>query len=263
MRPQFKFLIISLAVAASFLLGGTDLALANGEMLPKARVFYRADGGVSIMHFLASACLPGENDTQCMDRIVGDTPDRDLPHDDVLREALPTDRKDRDKWRGEKGRGVWVDKSLVTKNEKLQELTVRLDEELGASSPNAVRVARLQRNIERLKQMSAEHNLLTVEQVAALNFRDNASLASIAASTIGEALSDVLSSIRRGFLALKQLVTDTLKVGTPEKPSGITLYDQQTKAPYCLVVDNGQMQNIPGECGALPAQPSASSTPES
>ncbi len=255
MYPKAKLLIIGLVAVVLFLLVDAMPVLAE-EMLPKARIFYRPDGGVSIMHFLASACALNEGEAQCMDRIMGSTPDKDLPYDDILRELLPVDRKDRDKWRGEKGRGIWVDTALVTKNEKLQELTHILDEELGALGPNAIRIARLQRNIEILKQMSVEHNLLTVEQIFALSPRENVSFAAMAVSTVSDLFADILGSLRRGFLALKQLATDALKVGTSEKPSGITIYDQQTKTPYCLVVNSGQVQNIPGECGAPQIQPS-------
>src|SRR3989344_4403256 len=96
------------------------VALAQVSMLPKVRVSYRPDGGVSITSFVASACQEGETETQCMDREVRKNPTlADLPHDDVGPATLPQDRKDRDKWRGEKGSGIYIDRSLVTKQEKI------------------------------------------------------------------------------------------------------------------------------------------------
>ncbi|MDB5259074.1 MAG: hypothetical protein JWO73_282 [Candidatus Taylorbacteria bacterium] len=44
------------------------------------------------------------------------------------------------------------------------------------------------------------------------------------------------------------LKADALTVGSPSKPSGITLYDGVTGQPYCLKVMNGTMQNFPGDC---------------
>lgn len=47
---------------------------------------------------------------------------------------------------------------------------------------------------------------------------------------------------------VKDLVIDKLKVGSAEKPSGITLYDEVTKTPYCVKMVNGSLQTIIGEC---------------
>ena len=48
--------------------------------------------------------------------------------------------------------------------------------------------------------------------------------------------------------SFSDLFAGSFTVGTPEKPAGITLYDQATGAPYCIQVVNGQTETIPGEC---------------
>ena len=62
---------------------------------------------------------------------------------------------------------------------------------------------------------------------------------------------------------------DSLDVGTPEKPAGITIYDSSTGEPYCLEVKDGQMRSTAGACTQIPpeepepAPSSAPPTPES
>ncbi len=43
---------------------------------------------------------------------------------------------------------------------------------------------------------------------------------------------------------------EDLKVGTSDKPTGITLYDEVTGNPYCLSLRNGEMKSTPGKCVA-------------
>jgi len=55
----------------------------------------------------------------------------------------------------------------------------------------------------------------------------------------------------------KRIETETLKVkgtshfGTPEKPQGITLYDEITKEPYCVKVKGGAVVSEAGTCGSV------------
>jgi hypothetical protein len=51
-----------------------------------------------------------------------------------------------------------------------------------------------------------------------------------------------------GIAYMKNLFVERLTVGTAEKPSGITLYDEDTGDPYCLKIKNGGMVSIAGEC---------------
>ncbi len=239
----------------------SNLAVAQVPPLSKVRVTYRPDGGVSVTAFVAGACQDGETETQCMDREMQKNPSlANLPHDDIDPSQLPQDRKDRDKWTGSKGRGISIDRSKVTKNEKMTELQDKLDQELDKNNPNSVKIAKLQRKIEKLKDFRTSSNLIPPEKLADFDTdQSNRSLLASVVETVGSAISSVfdglLTSIQNGFLALKQLVTDTLKVGTPEKPAGITVYDQTTKLPYCLVVKDGKIQSVPGECDGNPISP--------
>ena len=40
-----------------------------------------------------------------------------------------------------------------------------------------------------------------------------------------------------------------IAIGTQAKPEGITMYDESTKQPYCVVINNGILLNNPGTCG--------------
>ena len=60
--------------------------------------------------------------------------------------------------------------------------------------------------------------------------------------------SDVLQKVENGVAQVKDLVAETLKVGSSEKRTGITLYDEVTGDPYCLSITNGTTKTAPGEC---------------
>ena len=59
--------------------------------------------------------------------------------------------------------------------------------------------------------------------------------------------------ITDGIAYFKNLVTDsltanTISVGSPSKPNGITLYDDVSGEPYCLKIHDGEAATTPGEC---------------
>ena len=58
-----------------------------------------------------------------------------------------------------------------------------------------------------------------------------------------------------GKLVVREIETGKLKVGAPEAPTGVTLYDTASGEPYCLRITNGAPVSVPGECGneVLPA----------
>ena len=68
-----------------------------------------------------------------------------------------------------------------------------------------------------------------------------------------EFFSSGLKSITDGVMYMTHLVVDTLKVGSPEKRVGITLFDEVTGDPYCVSVANGAQKTIPGECIVIEA----------
>ena len=41
-----------------------------------------------------------------------------------------------------------------------------------------------------------------------------------------------------------------VKIGSPEKPIGMTIYDQITAEPYCVGIKNGEWVKEKDECGA-------------
>lgn len=224
-------------------------AMANE--LPLYRVSYRPDGGVSITHFVAEACLPEESETACMDRIYSQIEAGQYPYDDMIPDQLPKDRSQRDKWRGEKGRGIWVDASLVTKSDKRKEYQEQLDVELDEESPNASKVLRLQRLIEKVGDI--DHPVLSDEDIRSIE-KGKSSWLAVIAESVGEIFSSIAESLKSGFLALRSLVTETLSVGSPSAPAGITVYDTRTGEPYCVVVEDGVMKNLPGECSSQTIQ---------
>ena len=233
---------------------------ADVQTLPRVRVTYRPDGGVSITTFVAGSCQ-GETETECMDREMQKNPElANLPYDDIDPSTLPQDRKDRDKWRGAKGQGISIDHSLVTKGEQMQALENKLDEELGKNNPDSVKVAKIQRMIERVKKLNGQSNLIPSDKLAEFNPDNNSNKSllasvsetvSIITNTLSSTFTSILQSIQDGFLALQKLTTNTIQIGSSENPSGITTYDQNTKQPYCIVIKDGQLQSLTGECGTI------------
>ena len=63
--------------------------------------------------------------------------------------------------------------------------------------------------------------------------------------TFDESLTTV---IQVGTLVANNVYTLSLTVGTEERPGGITLYDVQTKKPYCVLMRNGDLIPYPGKC---------------
>jgi hypothetical protein len=51
-----------------------------------------------------------------------------------------------------------------------------------------------------------------------------------------------------GSLSVVKLQTQQLEVGTQERPGGVTLYDKNTKQPYCLEIIDGQVKTTSGKC---------------
>ncbi len=68
--------------------------------------------------------------------------------------------------------------------------------------------------------------------------------------SILQVLADMGMRAAEGILRLGKTAVATLTVGSPEAPSGITLYDEATGAPYCLKVKGGQAVTESGACAA-------------
>ena len=62
-------------------------------------------------------------------------------------------------------------------------------------------------------------------------------------------------------LAVRKLKVGELEVGATENPTGITIYDQDTKKPFCIVIRSGEMKHLPGKCSDLTPGVKGSPTP--
>ena len=81
------------------------------------------------------------------------------------------------------------------------------------------------------------------------------SVAALSANT-GASLSGVVSEISGTFTSL---LTDKLTVGSPSKRTGITLYDEESGAPYCLSISGGSQKVVSGECQVVSPAPAPAS----
>ena len=77
--------------------------------------------------------------------------------------------------------------------------------------------------------------------------------------TIRQILAKLGVSIQNGVASITSIVTQNLEIGSAQKPSGFTLYDQATAQPYCVGIVNGEFVKTAGECGSVPTNaPTAS-----
>ena len=104
--------------------------------------------------------------------------------------------------------------------------------------------------------IALETRLSTLEQMFASSTGFVAT-ASTSPSIIADTLTAMGASIVDGVTHFKQLAVESLStyalsVGTKEKPTGITVYDQVNGAPYCMKVVNGQAVTTAGDCQTYP-----------
>lgn len=66
-------------------------------------------------------------------------------------------------------------------------------------------------------------------------------------SDLGITMKDGITAI--GTLVVHMIQTAGLTIGSSTQPTGITLYDQTTRQPACVVVNNGVLIAAAGECG--------------
>lgn len=67
-------------------------------------------------------------------------------------------------------------------------------------------------------------------------------------SWIIEAFKKFGVEISEEIIKISSLAVEKLQVGTVDKPSGIVLYDQATKQPYCVAIENGEFVKALGDC---------------
>ena len=116
------------------------------------------------------------------------------------------------------------------------------------------------------KVQSDEVRLAALEtRVAALENGSitTASGSPVSMASVASALASAGITFTNGVTTIANLVAAQFTVGSAEKPAGITLYDQQTGAPYCVSVVGGKMTSSPGACAgtATTTGSTASTTP--
>lgn len=129
------------------------LLVAVSAQAAPVRVFYRPDGRVIVLRPVV--CGKGEAPQACLDRVGAKDCPRDergacLPYGDIDDQTLPP-RPTRDKWRGSKARGLWVDNTFVTREEKIAAAEAALDAELAKEAPSVTEVVRRFRLLEKAR----------------------------------------------------------------------------------------------------------------
>jgi hypothetical protein len=66
---------------------------------------------------------------------------------------------------------------------------------------------------------------------------------------IAETLKEFGIEFMKGATRIASLIADKLTVGSAEKPSGITLFDEDTGKPFCVKVKGGALVHVAGACG--------------
>lgn len=118
--------------------------------MKKIRIFYKPNGSIITMYPVMKCLKENESITEFLDKETIKAGFKDLPYDDFSPEELP-DKNMREKWKGEKGKGVWVDHSIVTVGERIKSKQDELDKELEKESPDAVKLIRINRELEKMK----------------------------------------------------------------------------------------------------------------
>jgi len=71
---------------------------------------------------------------------------------------------------------------------------------------------------------------------------------------IKQILADIGIIIENGVAKIQKIIagfiqTGGLEVGSKETPTGFVLYDETTKEPYCVSINNGEIVKTIGKCG--------------
>ena len=75
--------------------------------------------------------------------------------------------------------------------------------------------------------------------------------AGLAFDALLDGLKALGTEIAQGFARFAYIITQELAVGTPEKPTGITMYDKVTGEAYCFSIADGAASTTPGVCTEL------------
>lgn len=115
----------------------------------KKIAWYIPDGTVKISN---PSRQPKETELQALNRFcsrkVKTEPEfANYEYDYIDEDDLP-DRKPRQKWRGKKGEGIYIDHSIVTISEKRQAIKDEFDAELTQTNPDLVKAMKLQQKLQ-------------------------------------------------------------------------------------------------------------------
>lgn len=123
--------------------------------MKKVRAIYMPDKIIKTLILPSHMRREGETEEEHLERfhqemITKGRTDLDAPFDDFDEKDLPRqDGFNRAKWRGEKGKGVWIDDSVVTEAEKRKAVEDELDAELAKPNTDLKKVAKLQRKLDK------------------------------------------------------------------------------------------------------------------
>jgi hypothetical protein len=85
----------------------------------------------------------------------------------------------------------------------------------------------------KLEELSAKLDKLTAE----------------ASTRVADNVKDIGTTIENGMTRITSLVVNKVTVGSTERPTGITLFDEVTGKPYCLKIRSGAIVRSKGACG--------------
>ena len=104
-------------------------------------------------------------------------------------------------------------------------------------------------SVNGLLMASVKELNLKIKKLEANNLSpDTESVAKIFGEYASLFFGNVVKKVEGGVVYMRGLVVDTLKIGSPEKRTGVTLYDEVTGEPYCISVASGIQKTTLGEC---------------
>jgi hypothetical protein len=91
----------------------------------------------------------------------------------------------------------------------------------------------------------AEGGAFIIEKIA----QDDMSLMFDTASSTESLLAVSIDELGNALFS-GTLTAANFEVGTEESPGGITMYDKETREPYCLIISGGSLKTESGKCGS-------------
>ncbi|MCE9517468.1 hypothetical protein K8Q96_00500, partial [Candidatus Nomurabacteria bacterium] len=140
------------------------------------------------------------------------------------------------------------DNGIVYYGFSAQNVQASLPQAVSTSSNNKLQISQLTllaSSINAIKELDIKVQDILSNQGSTTNFGEYASLF----------FTDTLQKVENSMAYIKGIVVETLKVGSPTKRTGITLYDEITGEPYCLSVANGTTKTTAGECVIIEPAP--------